>query len=101
MIVAWNGHIKIIFTPSWISYLDEYMSVWMKKFTYPGFVFCPCKTNTKGNYYHTICCGESGIIYGGDIVEGHKLGGVFEQKPYRSFQWVLNSCQPVYVWKLF
>ena len=70
MIVAWNGHIKIIFTPSWISYLDEYMSVWMKQFTCPGFVFCPCKTNTKGNDYYTICCGESGIIYGGDIVEG-------------------------------
>ena len=26
--------------------------------------------NTKGNEYHTICWGESGIIYGWEIVEG-------------------------------
>ena len=46
------------------------MSVWMNKLTCPGFVFCPRKPLTKGNGYHTICCGESGIMYGLEIVEG-------------------------------
>ena len=42
----------------------------MNKFTCPGFVFCPRKPHPKGNKYHTICCGESGILYGWVIVEG-------------------------------
>ena len=70
MIVAWNVHTQKVFIPSWISCLDESMSVWMNKFTCPGFVLCPCKPHPKGNKYHTICCGESGIMYGWDIVEG-------------------------------
>ena len=41
----------------------------MNKFTCPGFVFCPYNTHTKGNTYHTICCGENGIIYDWDIVD--------------------------------
>ena len=70
MIVAWNGHTQIIFIPYCISCLDESMYVWMNKFTCPGFVFCPRKPHPKGNDYHTICCGESGIIYVCEIVEG-------------------------------
>ena len=46
------------------------MYTWMNKSTCPGFVFCPLKTHPEGNDYHTICCGESGIIYGWWIVEG-------------------------------
>ena len=46
------------------------MSVWMNKFTCPGFVFCPRKPHLKGNEYHTICFGESGIMYVWEIVEG-------------------------------
>ena len=70
MNVAWNSHRRRIFIPSWISRLDESMYVWMNKFTCPGFVFCPRKPHPKGNKYHTICCGESGIIYVLEIVEG-------------------------------
>ena len=70
MIVAWNGHTERIFITSWISCLDESMSVWMNKFTCLGFVFCPCRIHPKGNQYHTICCGESGIMYGWYIVQG-------------------------------
>ena len=68
MIVAWNGHMNVLI-PSWISCLDEYISVWMNKFTCAGFIFCPHKPHTKSNKYHTIFCGESGIIYGSEIVE--------------------------------
>ena len=59
-----------VFMPSCISCLDKYMSVWMNKFTCPGFFFCPCKPHPKGKEYHTICCGKSGMIYGWDIFEG-------------------------------
>ena len=69
MIVAWNGHMQNLFISSWISCLDESMSGWMNKFTCPGFVFCTRKPHPKGNAYHTICCGESGNMYGLEIVE--------------------------------
>ena len=49
------------------------MSVWMNKITCPGFVFCPCRPRPKGNKYHTICCGESVIMYVWEIVEGKDL----------------------------
>ena len=42
----------------------------MNKFMRPGFFLCPRKPYPNGNAYHTICCGESGIMYGWEIVEG-------------------------------
>ena len=42
----------------------------MNKFTCPSFVFCPHKPHFKGNEYHAIYCGEIGIMYGWEIVEG-------------------------------
>ena len=70
MIFEWNGHMQIIFIPYWISCLNESLSIWMNKFTWPGFFFYPHKPHPKGNEYHTIWCGEIGIIYGWEIVEG-------------------------------
>ena len=46
------------------------MSVWINTFMCPVFVFFPRKPHPKGNGYQTICCGESGIMYGWDIFEG-------------------------------
>ena len=46
------------------------LSIHMDKFMCPGFVFCTCKPHIKENEYHTICYGESGIMYGWEIVEG-------------------------------
>ena len=59
-----------IFIPSWISCLDKSISVWTDKLTFQGFVFYTRKNHTKGNKYHTICCGEIGILYDWDIGEG-------------------------------
>ena len=70
MIVAWNDHIQKFLMTYWISFLHEYMSVWMNKFIFPGFVFYPCKPHTKGNKYHTICCFESGMTYIWESVDG-------------------------------
>ena len=59
-----------VFILYWISCLDKSMYVCINKFTYPGFVFCPSNPHPKVNEYHTICCGESGIIYIWEIVDG-------------------------------
>ena len=59
-----------LFIPYCISCLDESISVRMKKITFPGFVFFPHKPHPKDNKYQTICCGESGIMYGWEIVKG-------------------------------
>ena len=45
------------------------MSIWINKFTGPGYFFCLGKTHPKGNEYHKTCCVESGITYVWDIVE--------------------------------
>jgi hypothetical protein len=58
------------FTPSWVSCLDESMSIWFNKWTCPGWVFCPRKPHPFGNEWHTICCGESGILHAIELVEG-------------------------------
>eukprot|EP00957_Ditylum_brightwellii_P102193 7790086-Ditylum_brightwellii.AAC.1 len=36
MVQAWNNHMKENFYPSWISCLDESMSIWLTKLTCPG-----------------------------------------------------------------
>ena len=46
------------------------MFVWINNFTCPGFFFYPCKPHKNGNKYHSIFCGESGIMYRWDIFEG-------------------------------
>ena len=58
------------FSASWISCLDESISKWMQRYTCPGFVFCPRKPRPFGNEYHTIACGESGILFFMEMVEG-------------------------------
>ena len=70
MLQKWQKHVNEIFIPSWVSCLDESMSTWTNKYTCPGFVFCPRKPKDKGNEYHTICCGLTGIMFGWEIVEG-------------------------------
>ena len=59
---TWNYHLQRVFIPFCISCLDESMSSWINKFACLGFFFCPHKPHKKGNEYHTICCGESGIM---------------------------------------
>ena len=70
LIDAWNSNMNSKFHPSWISCLDESMSSWLNRWTCPGWVFCPRKPHPFGNEYHTICCGESGIMFQIEMVEG-------------------------------
>ena len=70
MISEWNINMKNVFIPSWISCLDESMSIWFGRFTCPGWVFVPRKPHPFGNEYHSICCGLSGIMCAIELVEG-------------------------------
>lgn len=70
MIDSWNDNMDAQFMSGWIQCLDESMSVWLNRFTCPGFMFVPRKPWPFGNEYHTICCGLSGILFRLEIVEG-------------------------------
>ncbi len=70
LIQAWNKNMTEKFLPSWVSCLDESMSAWISRWTCPGWVFCPRKPHPFGNEYHSICCGDSGIMYQIELVEG-------------------------------
>lgn len=70
IIKAWNENMKAVFSPSWVSCLDESMSKWTSKWTCPGFMFVPRKPWPMGNEYHSICCALSGIMYWIELVEG-------------------------------
>ena len=70
MIEAWGTNMNDNFIPGYMNCLDESMSMWMNKFTCPGFMFVPRKPWPFGNEYHTVCCCSSGIMWGIDLVEG-------------------------------
>ncbi len=70
MLTAFKKHFANTFVPSWIACLDESMSIWNSRWTCPGWVFCPRKPHPQGNEYHTICCGETGILFDFEVVEG-------------------------------
>ena len=70
MISLWKENMASIFSCSWASCLDESMSIWLNKWTCPGWVFCPRKPHPFGNEYHTICCGLSGVLFDMEMVEG-------------------------------
>jgi hypothetical protein len=70
VITAWNKNMSDIFTPSWVSCLDESMSPWNNRWTCPGWMFVPRKPHPFGNECHSICCAETMIMYAIEIVEG-------------------------------
>jgi len=41
MISAWNEHIRNVFISSWVSCLNESISIWTPRWTCPGFMYVP------------------------------------------------------------
>ena len=70
MLDEFNKHMGRVFSPSWVSCLDESMSPWIQRWSCPGWQCVPRKPKPFGNEYHTICCGLSGVLYQLDMVEG-------------------------------
>ena len=70
LVDCWNENMSRNFSPSWISVLDESMSKWLSEYTCPGFMCVPRKPWPLGNEWHSICCSESGVMYGVELMEG-------------------------------
>ena len=70
LITAWNDHMKKMFIPEWVSCVDESMSIWISKWTCPGFMFIPRKPHPIGNEYHSAYCGQSEIMFAVELMEG-------------------------------
>ena len=70
MIQSWNQNMVDQFVPLWILCLDESMCPWMSRWSCPGWMVVPRKPHPFENKYHTICCGETGIMYAIELVEG-------------------------------
>ena len=82
MIIEFNHHMKEVFIPSWVSCLDESISIWTSRWTCPGWMYVPRKPHPQGNEYHSIACGESGIMYRIELVEGKDRP---QEKPTENF----------------
>ncbi len=71
------------FTLEGVSCIDESMSTWINKYTFPSFVSCSMKQWPFGNKYHTIADALSGILYDLKIVKGkdlpHKMRPEFDE----------------------
>ena len=70
MLDVWNTYMHDNFRPSWVSCLDESMSIWFNRWSCPGWIFCPRKPHPFGNEYHTIGCGDSTIMFNVLLMEG-------------------------------
>lgn len=66
----WNKNMTKNFIPSWVSCLDESMSMWTNPFSCPGFMYVPRKPHPFGNEYHSVCCGETQVMWQVELVEG-------------------------------
>ena len=70
IIGRWNTNMKKIFKPSWVSCVDESMSIWFNRWTCPAWIFVPRKPHPFGMEYNDIGCGLCNIIYGILLREG-------------------------------
>ena len=55
--------------PGHIVCLDKSMSTWTNMHTCPRFMFILQKPWAFGNEYHTVCCGNTGIMFSMEIVD--------------------------------
>ena len=100
MIGAWNKNINDQFSASWVSCLDESMSIWHSRYTCPGWMFVPRKPHPFGNEYHSICCALSGIMFGIELVEGKSSPPErprdINETQGKTVALLLRLCKPLY-----
>ena len=56
------------FPASWAICIDESISIWHSRWTYPGWILCPRKLHPFGG--HSSCCLLPGILSVVNLVEG-------------------------------
>ena len=64
IIELWNENMRKIFSPSWVSCIDESMSIQFNRWTCLAWIFAPRKPHPFGMEYNDIGDGLCGIIYG-------------------------------------
>lgn len=98
MINKWNKNMTKMFHSSWVTCLDESMSIWNNKWSCPGWVFCPRKPHPFGNEYHSICCGQSGVMFKIEMVEGNDRPPELSKDPpnKRTIGLLLRLCEDLY-----
>ncbi len=100
MIEEWNRNMSEVFRCSWVACLDESMSIWLNRWTCPGWIFVPRKPWPMGNEYHTMCCGISAIMFVIDLVEGKdrppELPSLDPEKKGPTVSLLLRMCKCLY-----
>ena len=99
LLKAWQKNMGETFCPSWVACLDESMSAWTEQYSCPGFTFIPRKPHPCGNEYHTMCCGDSGILMSMELCEGkdHPRNIVYRYSDKGSTVGkLLRMCEPIF-----
>ena len=100
MINVWNRNMAEVFSCSWVACLDESMSLWLNRWTCPGWTFVPRKPWSMGNEYHSMCCGMTSIMFAIDLVEGSdrpkELPSLDPDKKGPTVSLLLRMCKPLY-----
>jgi len=89
-----------VFSCSWVACLDESMSLWLNRWTCPGWTFVPRKPWSMGNEYHSMCCGMTSIMFANDLVEGSdrpkELPSLDPENKGPTVSLLLRICKPLY-----
>ena len=70
LISALNKNMQDLHFPSWVSCLDESISIWNMKWTCPGYDFCSRKLHPASNEYQIIADAYISILYATEIAMG-------------------------------
>ncbi|KAL7524687.1 hypothetical protein ACHAXR_004709, partial [Thalassiosira sp. AJA248-18] len=107
ILIAFNDHYGMNYSPSWMNTLDESMNSWPDKHC-PGFMCVPRKPHPFGNEYHSIADGDQGrpIMWRIKLQEGKdrpkKADGTwafpseFEQQHSKTAVLMLEMTKPIH-----
>ena len=100
LVKQFNANMATVFSPGWMTCLDESMSIWTNMWTCPGWMVVPRKPHPFGNEWHTICCGICGILFHVEVVEGKdrppQLPKLNENKFGNTVNLLLRMCSSIY-----
>ena len=87
------------FLTSWINVLDESMMEWFNKWA-PGFMCVGRKPHPFGNYWHTICCALTSILWREQIGDGKDRPSELGKKKWeelgKNVCLMLRMCGPIF-----
>eukprot|EP00957_Ditylum_brightwellii_P114223 8708447-Ditylum_brightwellii.AAC.1 len=76
------------------------MSLWLNRWSCPGWIFVPRKLWSMGDEYHSMCCGMSSIMFVIEMVEGKywqkELPSLDPEKKGQTAALLLHMCRSAY-----